>query len=390
MIIWLISANELDNDYNHVPLFTSVENQSLYFAQRRVKTLDDYMYQRKNNLVFNIDMSLEEIENVNYLITLNENNKKYFYFIVDKEYINDGVTKVYLQLDVMQTYMFDIKFNECFIEREHCNRWIKYTDGRVEPLDYLEDENLETGEYVLKSEETIYNYSGKGTYIYTSSERLGVSNDGRPNFNKDNEGGDSGGSSTSGENFKNGYADKNGMLFLKSVEGFRSQPYNLGDGTLTIGYGVTEKNKKEYYDRLYPSCTEEQASIVLGELMYNDFSKLVKINLDLYDYNWEHMTQGLFNAMTSFAYNSGVYGLMEWDIWELILNQSDYETIAKEWETTNIMVGSIYEEGLRNRRKKEADMIRGTFDYSTLLISNDGNGYITENNGYGYIPNEYK
>lgn len=387
MILWLISANEIDGDYNHVPWFKSSATQGEYFRQRTKFVLDDYMYQRKSNLVFNVDKNLDEVMNVNYIITINDDGRKYFYFIMDKEYVSDYVTKFYLKLDVIQTYMFDIKFNDCLVDREHCNRWIKYESGNVEPIQWIEEENLETGEYVLKSEKEIYNYRTKGTYIYSSSERLGVSSDGRPNPSGD--GGSSGGGGGTGKNYLNGYADKNGMRFLKSVEGFRSLPYNIGDGTNTIGYGITEVHQPTYYEQLYPSCTEQQASEVLGEVMYN-FSSQLKSNLDSKSYNWDNMTQGLFNALTSLAYNSGVGGVLSFEVWQMVLNNSPKESIATRWETTNIMAGTEFEQGLRARRKKEADMIRETFDYKSSLISNDGNGYITVNDGYGFIPNAYK
>lgn len=386
MILWLISANELDSDYNHIPWFKSTTTQGEYFRVRTLHVLDDYMYQRKSNLVFNIDKTLNELDRVNYLLTFNDDGKKYFYFVINKEYVSDYVTKVYLQLDVIQTYMFDIQFNDCLIEREHCNRWLKYENGKVEPIQWIEDENIDTGEYVLKSEKEIYNYRTKGTYIYSSSERLGISKDGRPSPSSGS--GEQGGGGTSGKNYLNGYADKNGMRFLKSVEGFRSEPYNIGDGTNTIGYGITEVHQPTYYEKLYPSCTEQQASEILGEVMYN-FSGQIKNNLDSENYNWDNMNQGLFNALTSFAYNSGVGGLLSYEIWNMVINNSDKESIATIWETTNIMAGTEFEQGLRARRKKEADMIRGTYDYKSALISNDGIGYIIDNDGYGFIPSEY-
>lgn len=385
-VVRFLNCYMLDSDYNNTLDFIDKSQQIQWFNQHTKWVNEDFDYQRKNNNL-KVGYSIDELKLINYLIIDNSNGERFFYFIMDKEYVSENVTNLVLKLDLIQTYLFDIDFKECLVERQHIQELNNSTDV-TQRVKLSVDEGLDTGEYRLEKTIDIYNYISNGCYIFTSSERLGISDDERINFLDSSEGGDDGGTGETGTNYLNGYADKNGMKFLKSVEGFASEPYNIGDGTNTIGYGTTEVYQATYYNQLLPSCTEQQASEVMGEIMYN-FSGTIKNALDSDGYNWGHMTQGLFNACTSFAYNSG--NITDFNIYNMILNESSLESIATTWETTNIMIGSEFEEGLRNRRKKEADMVRGTFDYTSLLISDVTNGgYITTNNGYGHIPTEYQ
>lgn len=385
-IVRFANCYMLDSDYNHTVNFSNKQSQLNWFNQRVLWVNSEFDYQRKNNNL-KVGYSLNKLKMCNYLIIDNSNGERFFYFIMDKQYISDEVTNLILKLDLIQTYQFDINFKKCIVERQHIQEYINFEGKNVitERVKQSVEEGLDTGEYVLDSERSIYNYLTNGCYIYTSSERLGVSNDERINFQSEEEGG---GGGPTGTNYLNGYADKNGLKFLKSVEGFASEPYNIGDGTNTTGYGITELYQPSYYNQLLPTCTEQQASEIMGQVMFN-FSGTIKNALDSDNYNWDNMTQGLFNACTSFAYNSG--NITTFGIYDMILNNDSKEAIATAWETTNIMPGTEFEEGLRNRRMKEANMVRGIFNYEELQISNvTSGGYITDNNGYGYIPTNYR
>ena len=198
------------------------------------------------------------------------------------------------------------------------------------------------------------------------------------------------------DNFISGYMDKNGLRMVKSFEGFAMYPYNIGDGTNTIGYGCTEVYSPDAYNQLYPSCTEEQASIVLGQFAYTNYSLPYLNQLNEDNYNWGYMTQDLFNAMVSFAWNSGVYAMKyDWsELWNLIItgqNITNPTYFAEVWANTNVMPGTEFEQGLRNRRYREGQIAIGNYDYTNFIISNVSvGGTITTNNGYGYIPREYQ
>lgn len=381
----------LDSDYNHTVHFTNRHNQLLWFNQYVLFENNEFDYQRKNNNI-KVGYSLEELKLVNYLIISNDNGEKFFYFIMDKVYINEEVTELILQLDLIQTYQFDLDFKECLVEREHIQEYYTDSEGNVKidyDVFYNIEEGLDTGEYLLYTSNNLYDYKKNGCYVYTSSERLGKSNEERVNISTDNSGGSSDSEGSSGSNFKLGYMDKNGLKFLKSIEKFSPTPYNIGDGTNTVGYGITEVHQPSYYAQLIPTCTEQKASEIMGEVCYN-FSKQIYDNLKAEDYDFNNMTQGLFNAMTSFAYNSGIQGLKIQEIWTMILENKSLQEIAQRWTTTNTMPGSIYEEGLIKRRELESKMVLDSLNYDSIIIYNAVTSEpIKDNNGYGYIPKGY-
>ena len=93
-----------------------------------------------------IPKNIEEIYNINYLYF----DEKYF-FISDKIVINDNLTKVILDLDVIQTYIYDCTFFPSFVERCHVPRVM--SNGL--PTNEVVSEGLSVGDYIQKEREVI-------------------------------------------------------------------------------------------------------------------------------------------------------------------------------------------------------------------------------------------
>lgn len=384
--ILLCNCYQLDSNYNHTVDFNSRESQFNWFTIHTVHTLSNNMYQRKQENEIRVDKSLTELNSCNYVVITNlDDGTRYYYFIIDKQYVNDFTTSLFLQLDLIQTYLFDINFKSCLVDRQHVKRWDE-SNGSKRPVSIYaqEDEGLELGEYQIKKRTVLYDYTNKGSHIIVSSEPLGVVDSEPPHP-----------VTPSDNNYENGYLNADGLRMIKALEGFASEPYQDSEGYWTTGYGITQANHEDLYNSLLPSCTEEQASEVFGDFAYNNFSKIIYDDLNEDGYNWEYMTQDLFNAMVSFAWNSGARAMKyNWtELWNSILNgdninnPSNLQTI---WRETNIMVGSPSEEGLRNRRLTESKVALGQFDYSEFIISNvTVGGTVTDNMGYGYIPTMY-
>ena len=83
---------------------------------------------------------MEEARTWNYLYFRNGSGKYYYYFINNIEYINDSTVELFLEIDVMQTYLTDYSLSRCFVEREHSS-----TDNIG---DNVIEEGLEVGELV--------------------------------------------------------------------------------------------------------------------------------------------------------------------------------------------------------------------------------------------------
>lgn len=371
--VFFCSIPELDINYNNTVNFKNATNQINWFMSKAKYSMTDCTYLRKERSL-TIDKYIDDCMEYNYCMWNNGRKWEYF-FIINKEYVTENSTKLTLKLDVLQTYYFDINFSrmESLIEREHCNRFDN--NGEVQLDNLLEAEDLEVGELKVQSITNAYDYTNKGCYFLTSSTRLGMIN-----------GGSGGSSSSQTTLYKEGYVSGNGLWFIKQGEGFSATPYNLGDGTYTIGYGTTSKYDPEHYEQLAPSCTEQQASEVLGQSLYSNYSKYVYDSFVRYGYDMNKMKQNEFDAFVSFYYNTG--SLTSKTIFTKYINGDSKESIAEVWKTTVIMPGTQFEEGLRNRRKAEANVFLNA-DYNYKPIPNLNGGTITDNDGKGYIPAPY-
>lgn len=138
-VINVCSGVRLDSRYEHSIYFASPEAQENYFAGKVVKTFPAYSYLRKT-WPLQVNATMEEAKTWSYLYFHNGTGKTYYYFIVRIEYKNDNMVELTLELDVLQTYLFDFDRLECFVERNHST-----TD---DPVSYTLDEGLELGEFV--------------------------------------------------------------------------------------------------------------------------------------------------------------------------------------------------------------------------------------------------
>ena len=267
--IHLLNVPELDVHHNHTFSFANMDQQLNYFLSKKVQSIENVNYHRKNNNL-KVNYHIDELQFVNYIMINNETplNKWYYYFVIDRTYINEHCTELILKLDVMQTYLFDYTFKSSLVERQHYNRYT--ADGTVVNAYFKQPIDYNTGEYIVNHSSTIFDYGNEGCYIITSSEPLGKGANYRSSGSSKPgaDGPGSGGSVSPNSNATNNITE--GLfVFIKAKEGFSSTPYELGDGYLTIGYGVT--NQKAVYNDLAPSCTEEQASKVMYNILLNDY-----------------------------------------------------------------------------------------------------------------------
>ena len=135
----------LENDYKNQLTFSNLTSQYEYFASKIFKTLDNYTYIKKDNII-KVGFPIDEIIGCNYLFYKNIgfSNKWYYCFITNMEYVNENCTSITFETDVWQTYQFDIIYNPCFVEREHVN------DDTIGL--HTVPENVETGDYIVNYE----------------------------------------------------------------------------------------------------------------------------------------------------------------------------------------------------------------------------------------------
>lgn len=140
--------------------------------------------------------------------------------------------------------------------------------------------------------------------------------------------------------------------------------YDIGDGAYTIGYGhaIFDGENEGYdflpnYNKIKPnktSITKKQAEILL-----KDDIKIAEgvVNKILNDWEKEgikpKITQGMYDAMVSMAYNMGV-GIRTSDFIQFV-KRGDLEGAKKEILNTSSHLFDDYP-GLKNRREKEYKM----------------------------------
>lgn len=133
----------LDNSYDHQLTFANVTAQRSYFLSKKVVELSANSYQRVMSNKLRIACTMAQAVQCNYLYFSNDSfeNKWFYAFITGWEYINNVTTEITYELDVFQSFWFDIDIKQCFVEREH-----SLTDNIG---DNLIEENIGTGEYML-------------------------------------------------------------------------------------------------------------------------------------------------------------------------------------------------------------------------------------------------
>ena len=134
----------LENDYKHTLFFESEIEQHGYFLTKIVTTGENFTFQRKDNVI-RWGSHIDNLRNANYVMYRNSGySDKWFYaFITKMEYMNDGRTDIYIETDVLQTWLFDYDVKSSFVEREHV---INDTFGL-----HTYPEGLETGEYIVNN-----------------------------------------------------------------------------------------------------------------------------------------------------------------------------------------------------------------------------------------------
>lgn len=147
-----------DNSYRHTMTFASASSQTTYFTSVCTQALSqsDYTYVRMNNSI-RVPFNAESLYTYNYVMYQNKNyGTKWFYaFIVGVNYVNENMTELVLELDVMQTWYFDYTLKECFVEREHVNddTWgIHLNPEPAMELEYIYDNFVEEhtiGAYIV-------------------------------------------------------------------------------------------------------------------------------------------------------------------------------------------------------------------------------------------------
>ncbi|MDM0846283.1 phage tail spike protein [Clostridium perfringens] len=186
-------------------------------------------------------------------------------------------------------------------------------------------------------------------------------------------------------NVSKGIPSKKYFRYVKGIEGLQQYPGNIGDGEITYGYGVTKSNEPTYFAKLGAApCSEETASKVLFELIPDKYGSLVKNQMLKDGVDLNKVPIHIFDAFVDLTYNSGRYNSSLYRDW---VNGVSPKIIYNKWLSYITMPGSIFEDGLKLRRKEEAEMfLNSNYMMSSIGILNAHGGQIGTVKGDGYFP----
>lgn len=150
--IWILKDIPLDNTYQHTLYWQlnsyGKDDQFDYFtdSSKLLWHFTNQMYTRVGRGKVRVATYADALYQANYMMFRNTNfgNKVFYAFITGIEYINNSVTEITFELDVIQTWYFDYNLRPCFLERTHTR-----TDVIGENLI---PEPVSVGEYVYPSE----------------------------------------------------------------------------------------------------------------------------------------------------------------------------------------------------------------------------------------------
>ena len=152
----LLQNVHFDNSYSNVIDFDNRQAQEEYFYNKVVESFDDFTIIRENEEI-KIEKNVNEINSnyCRYINTIDGVSKTFYAFIVGKEYVNPEITRLTLEVDVWQTYMFDYEMKQSFVDRQHKDRF-QIVNNVIKPKYDLIKENIDAGsEYDLLSSEKI-------------------------------------------------------------------------------------------------------------------------------------------------------------------------------------------------------------------------------------------
>jgi hypothetical protein len=125
--IRFLSGVPFSNDYKHTRWFDTQSEQTTYFLNKpTVHVMGEANFQRiEGSHIIAVNKSIDELWGTNYVMFRNTHyNSKWFYaFVTNLEYRQRNTTYVHFQIDVFQTWKFDMDFKPSYVSREHRPLW---------------------------------------------------------------------------------------------------------------------------------------------------------------------------------------------------------------------------------------------------------------------------
>ena len=149
----ILKGVKLDPSYANTIYFASDTAQYTYFASKTKYTLSAQSYQRVELGVIRVQLTEANLHDCSYLMfrNISYENKWFYAFITNTEYINDNTTDVYYEIDRVQSWLFEMTLMPCMIERTHIPSSSDTIGANITP------EGVNLGELVYDNQEVLLN-----------------------------------------------------------------------------------------------------------------------------------------------------------------------------------------------------------------------------------------
>lgn len=153
-------------DAENQPLFNSEGAKLGWYNSHRVFSFDNYSYQRENRQYIRVNAKAGDLRKCDMMAFRNSTWKWIFCNILSVEFINPNCTEITFQTDSFATFVEDIEWCECWIEREMQSQdW----NGSVPSWNNTVPEGLEAGPIIRERLDNGTNTSFYGTTLIVLS-----------------------------------------------------------------------------------------------------------------------------------------------------------------------------------------------------------------------------
>ena len=143
--VFFLKGVPFSHDYKHTRWFENITDQFDYFNTRpKVHVMHEVKFVENNGKNYiSADVGIDSLRDVSYLMFQNAqyNNKWFYAFVTNLVRKTSTTTFVYFEIDVLQTWLFNITWKPSFVVRERCPLW--NSDGS--PVINTIDEGLNYG-----------------------------------------------------------------------------------------------------------------------------------------------------------------------------------------------------------------------------------------------------
>lgn len=121
-MVRFIQGVPFDNNYAHTRWFTTRTEQFNYFNSfPKIERVQNNFQKSTGRMAIDVSEHVETMMKYDYLMYKNNDygNKWFYAFILNVEYLDARTTRVYFEIDPIQTYMFDVDIKQSYVVREH-------------------------------------------------------------------------------------------------------------------------------------------------------------------------------------------------------------------------------------------------------------------------------